>query len=461
MMAGPFDPYDESALPGLGDLFADPDIMRPVPGPIGTSEDIIQPMGLMGVMPPIRPTVLPDVMAAAIPMPAIHTGGDQALVNKIYEHAEQNRSPVYPMAKEPLFNVSGDVAKQTKELVPQTSIAAQLPPTPPPDQPFPLNDRMRLLYENNEKIARRLADMLEGVPAMPFYSTGPVLQGFSDIGGLSIPDAVGNLREWAGSGAATSPRTQTPPNLRNSSYLLNRRAAGDPLTPERQLEEQAAGKYGYDKKGKPLLNRPGFPMMGMHTTLADEFARGTADPWKNPKPYTFRENWTGNMADVTADTHNIRAVLDAYDQIAPGTLPREWFKNDASYRTYVEGGGFPKEGALPVGGIRDTLGGAMISGQREAQTEYPLIQRPTTRAAELLGISPAEAQERLWFGAGSRTNLSSPSMTIPDLFNAQIEQTANVTGLKPEAVLKLWLQRRIPFAANEPETEMPGASMVG
>jgi hypothetical protein len=41
--------------------------------------------------------------------------------------------------------------------------------------------------------------------------------------------------------------------------------------------------------------------------------------------------------------------------------------------------------------------------------------------------------------------------------NAQIEQTAKVTGLHPEAILKLWARRRIPLAENAPMNDLPGA----
>jgi len=388
---------------------------------------------------------LRQILAEMITAPAVHTSGDRPMVEKIYEHAEQERSPKYPMAKEPVFAPADPVL--TKELVQQRSIADELPPMPSPDK-MPAKSRALPIMENTEAIGNLLAQDLsrvKGTP-LPFYSTGTVLQGLIDRAGMSPASANELMFDWSGQGAATSPRTATPQNLRNASYLLYRRAQGDPLTTEKR------GAEG---------NRPGFAMMDMHTDLADQFATGTNDLWRNPKPGTFRENWTGNMADVTGDTHNIRKVLDAYDRLNPGGLPRGWFTDQAAYDRYVENKGFPKEGELPVGDIKDTLEGQMIPGTgRYAQTEYPVIQGPTIAAAQKLNISPAEAQERLWFEGGPRTGLRSPPMTIPDLFNAQIEKTAKVLGLTPDAVMKLWSQRRIPFAENEP-TNVPGESAVG
>lgn len=380
--------------------------------------------------------------------PAIAKGGTEAMARKIYEHAEQVRSPDYPPAKEPVFTSSGDDVALTKALVPQRSIAGELPPMPKPGDKLPFKDRARPIVENTEAIANELVKDLSRAPDKPvdFYATGPVLQGLMDRAGLSPAEANTFMRDWAGQGAGTSPRTQTPANLRNAAYLMYRRAQGDPLTSEAWAAEG---------------NRPGFSMMKMHTDLANDFATGTNNLWSNPKPSTFRENWSGNLADVTVDTHNIRKLLDVADRLQPGSLPREWFNSDEAFNRYREGGGFPQGGQLPVGDIRDTLGGAVVPGTgMKAQTEYPIMQAPTALAAQKLGIAPAEAHERLWFEGGERTGLRSPPMAIPDLLNSQIEATAKVLGLTPEAVLRLWAQRKIPLAENEPQN-VPGAAAVG
>lgn len=381
----------------------------------------------------------------AIAAPAVHTGGNQSLIDKIYKHAEEQRTPKYPMAKEPVFDTSGDVTARTHALVPQQSVREQLPQRPDLSGDLPKGGRIRQIAGSEQEIGNLLAQDLSRAKdggALPFYATGPVIEGLADKGELGVEGANRFMRDWSGFGAATSPRTKTPPNLRNASYLMFRDAQGDPLTSAKRAEEG---------------NRPGFPMMGMHTELADEFSRGVADPLKNSKPFTFRENWSGNMEDVTADTHNIRKVLDAYDRLNPGGLQKDWFTDPAAFERYKAAGGFPKEGELPVGDIADALGTQQIGG-RKTQTEYPLMQRPTEIAAEKLGIQPAQAQERLWFEGGPRTGLKSPAMTIPDLLNAQIEATARATGLSPDVILKLWSQRQIPLASNEQPADGQGTS---
>ena len=396
---------------------------------------------------------------------------DQQIIDMILAHANTERYPVYPMAENPIFKPADPAL--TKAMVPQVSIADKLPQLPAPGSKLPLGGRASQILDKTPELGAALAKMIRDNPEanLPFYSTGTVLQGMQDIGGLTPEESSDFMRHWAGQGAATSPRTETPPNLRNDAYLLWRRGMGDPLTPEKQLEEQASGMWGQSRvKNKQTgqmemvnnLNRPGYPMMQMHTTLADEFVNNAADPLKNPKPFNFREAWAGNMADPVADTHNIRAILDAYDQMYPGQLHPKWFESKGAYDRYKANGGFDRSGPLPVGDIADALGTNEVKGQK-IQTEYPIMQGPTREAARILNISPGEAQERLWFAAGPRTGLQSPPMTIPDLFNAQIEKTSKVTGETPETILKLFLKHRIPLAENQtpPPSGLMGAMQGG
>jgi hypothetical protein len=374
--------------------------------------------------------------AAKVAAPAILRDEAAAATEKIRAHAAQERRPTYPPATQPVFK-GDETGALTRELVPQTSIRDQLPRPEPgtKNKDLPSSGRAGIIAKNvepiSEIIARDLGPMVQA-NARPgqFYHTGGVLQGLTDIGGLSPTEALGHMGRWSGQGAATSPRTATPQNLRNASYLLWRQAQNDPLTLEKFMKEG---------------NMPGFAMMGMHARLGDEFARGAVNINTNPKPFVFQRNWSGNLADVTADTHNIRATLAALDELQPGKLPREWFVSDEAHKAYKKRGGFGKD-PLPVGDIKDTLEGATAKKVYK-QSEYGVMTEPWYRAAERLGIDPATGQAHGWFGYGGRTGLRSPEATIDDLLNAQIEATSRATGLHPEKILQLWGRGRIPLAA--------------
>jgi len=321
-------------------------------------------------------------------------------------------------------------------------------PTPLPGEKLPANARSAPIVENSEAIAGEIARILRpsveaGRTPGKFYYTGPVLKGLEDIGGLSPAESGRFISDWSGQGAATSPRTATPQNLRNASYLLWRREQGDPLT---TAKREAEG------------NRPGFAMMGMHTDLADQFANNNVNLWRNPKPGTFQQNWAGNTSDVTGDTHNIRGTLSILDALHPGSVPRGWFNNDEAYKLYRERGGFAP-GVLPVGDINDSLQGVTVK-KVPRQTEYGVMTDPWYRAADKLNIPPAEAQAHGWFDLGERTGLRSPELTIPDLLNSQIEETARATGAHPDDILRLWARRKIPLAEAEPGMRF-GSSAVG
>jgi hypothetical protein len=378
-----------------------------------------------------------------LPMPAVQTKGDEALVKKIMDYAAEHPASYPTKATEPVFRPAD--TELTKQLVQQTSVRDRLPPYPDPDKPFPAKDRARPIHENREAIARNLAERISGIPR-PFYSTGTILEGLMDKGGLRSFEARDFMRDWAGQGAAFSPQTKTPPNIRNASYAMFRDAQGNPITKENWAQEG---------------NAPGYGFMGMHANLSDQFRQGTNDFWTNPKPSTFQEAWSGNMSDVVADQHNIIAVLDALDQLYPGSVPKGWFMGTQKagfpgYDRYVAEGGFPKEGAIPDKMLDPGLSGASVGG-KYAQTEYPIIAGPTYDAAQMLGLSPSEMQERMWFDFGGRTGLRSPDMTIPDLFNAQFETTAGATGLMPEQIMRLFGQRRIPLAEAD-VSDVPGYS---
>lgn len=405
--------------------------------------------------------------------PYVVTDQDRAAVEQIFKHVrDEARTPNYPPSQNPVFKPAND--KETKEMVPQRSVAGDLPRKPTLDEKLPVNDRARPILENENLIGQRLAQRLGEDTQEPtqFYGTSPVLIGLMEKAGLSFEEAIGFMREWSLYGAATSPRTDTAQNLRNASYLMYRDAIGDPLTRGKQLDERDSMMFGFPpdhnyRKPKPgteetgagpLMNRPGFRMMGGHAGLADDFKHGRIDPKNNPKPYTFRENWAGNMADATADTHNIRMILSVLDELNPGGVPRGWFKTSPAYESYVDRGGW-NGGAIRPGDIADGLKGSTVKGQFD-RTEYPIIQGPTNAAAEIMGLSPAQVQERGWFTYGDKTGLQSARVPISGLLNSQIEETGRALGMSPEDILKMWGRRRIPLAENEP-LNIPGESAVG
>jgi hypothetical protein len=357
-------------------------------------------------------------------------------VTAIMSRAADLRKGAWPQTQESLFDTSPEGYARTTSIVPQNSIR-DIIPSPAPGQPLPLGERAAPIVSESARIASAIADRLYPMtqtqdPRLMFYNTGPIYEKLAEQG----IDPAPIMRDWSGQVAATSPRTQTPPNLRNASLLLFSRGEGpgaNPLTFERWSAEG---------------NAPGYGMMGEQVKSANRFWENTASPDTAPKQFTFRGNVQGNLASPTIDTHNIRASLYQFDQLHPGQLPRQWFTSDDAYNAYRSGRGFPSETEISPEAINDSLGGSSRGGVNR-QTEYGPMTTPWYDAAEQLGISPAQAQAGGWFSYGNVTGLRSPVRSLTQLLNDQLYDTARTIGVPPERVLDWWARKLIPLTQNE------------
>ena len=102
-------------------------------------------------------------------------------------------------------------------------------------------------------------------PRLNFYNTGPIYEKLISMG----IDPTQIMREWGGQMAATSPRTQTPPNLRNAGILLT--------------TGEAAGSHAVDLR--TLAGAREHPRL-RHDGRTSEAANasGTAKPARTPGP---------------------------------------------------------------------------------------------------------------------------------------------------------------------------------
>jgi hypothetical protein len=175
--------------------------------------------------------------------------------------------------------------------------------------------------------------------------------------------------------AGTSPRTPTEQNLLNSSLLSYRVEQGLPL------ERPVLNITGNNDVGYPMIS-------GMHPDLTRRLLAGEDTFPNNPKPSSFAENVRGNLQGVTADTHNIRGILVSYEDLRPGSIPREWFKTDVDYDQYLRGGLTPD---ILSGGINDSLASQTVN-KISRQSEYGPMADITARSAEILGEAPAPTQ---------------------------------------------------------------------
>ena len=356
----------------------------------------------------------------------------------------QNR--IQPKMDEPLFNVQLTEGANDN---PYLKTVAEQKETPVPRAPegakLPKKNRGAKVVEMSDQIAEVLADRARpflGTNVQYFYHTGPLIEKAVDLG-VSEDVARAQLRKFAENYAATSPRTRTTENVRHASLVTAKQSAGIEID-----DIIGVGSGGLNEKGYPMMISP----TGIHRKLIEDAAAGGFDFNTNPKPATFVENVAGNHAGVTADTHAIRAVFDAMNEVEPGSVPlgfiggnktktmSEPAVREMNQKKYQE-----DPSSLDVATmISDTLDSQMVDGVR-MQTEYAIFSDIYKKVAEKLGVSPAEAQSLSWFANGQKTGLGSDAKTIVELIDERVDVTAQALNQSKEDVFKKFMQGSIPL----------------
>ena len=315
-------------------------------------------------------------------------------------------------------------------------------PRAKPGAKLPKKQRLQLVVDNMDAIADRLAEKARphvGTNVQYFYHLGPLVDKAVELG---IPEAQAReaIEEFAALYGATSPRTRTEPNLRSATLVRAKEKQGIDYD-----EIVGPGGSGINEAGYPMMINPPVPgkAAGIHKLLIDRLREtGEIDYRTNPKPATFVENVKGNLQGVTVDTHAIRGALYALNEIAPGSLTRQWFKTDAAYQRYVND---PSDISNYSGDdVADTLEGQMVDGVKQ-QTEYAVLSDLYKKVAERLGVMPAEAQSLSWFANGDITGLGSAPKSIVELINERIDVTAQATGESKNTIFKGFLEGKIPL----------------
>ena len=312
-------------------------------------------------------------------------------------------------------------------------------PRAPEGKPLPLGDRARKVVEMSDVIADKLAERAKpfvGTNVQFFYNTGPIIDKATELG-YSQEQAFDALRRFAKNYAATSPRTKTEENLRSASLAGVKQERGIDIG-----KIIGPGGTGINEKGYPMIINPG----GLHRKLLDDVMASGISFDTNPKPATFAENVSGNLAGVTVDTHAIRAVFDALNELDPGSIPLKFIggKTAAKTKEYQEMYKNDPSSFDAATMVADTLGSQKIDG-KSVQTEYAVFSDIYKQVAERLGVKPAEAQSLSWFANGQKTGLASEPKTIVQLIDDRVDVTAQLTGMSKDEVFSKFFKGSIPL----------------
>lgn len=358
-----------------------------------------------------------------------------------------------PQADPELLQMGSNPKGYARGLPEQTPVA-----TPPrrPKGKNPAGNRIDPIIERQEEIAAKLAERAEpflGGPAQYFYHTGPIVEA-AERAGMPPEEARALWNKFADYYAATSPRTPTEQNLRNASLARWKHEQGIPLT-------DTVGPGTVTETGEKAVGEHGYPMMlgegSIHALRLGELEGGGTGPsmLTNTKPFTFAENVKGNLEGATVDTHAIRGMLSALNEIEPGSVPEGWLRKEFRDQYKADPSSFD-----PALWVDDKLK-QVPTPEGKAQVEYGPISDLYKAAGKKLGVSPAEMQSLGWFGSGAETGLASDLKTVSELFDERIAVTAKEMGMEPEEVLVKSLRGQMPLLGLGGLSILPFLNQMG
>jgi hypothetical protein len=334
-------------------------------------------------------------------------------------------------------------------------LSKQYPRNPDPAAMLPANDRVRPLITHKDDIAQSIADMIVGsgqmeMPTRYFYhSAGPIYRAAVKAG-LSHEEAMQWLKDFGDHMGATSPKTKTLENTRNATSVMAKTQAGIPW---RDVVGPGSGGSSGSEVGYTIMKN------SLQGGLIDRAVAGQPlNPLMNPKPATFGPNMAGNLSGVTADSHAIRLAVQTLNKLHPGKVPIEWIepKSRSAYKK--------DPATLTPDMIQDTLETQMVGPKGKAtemRTEYAPVADIYHKVADILGVSPAEAQSMAWFGGGGATGLKSAPKTISEILDDRISVTAQALGKSPDEVARLLFRRKIPLMSVMGTGAGVGAAATG
>ena len=243
--------------------------------------------------------------------------------------------------------------------------------------------------------------------------------------------------------SATSAGADVESNVKMSSYYQYLAEQGLPI----EKPEKGSG-YGSMTADTQLK------------AVKEYLDQGDIDPIENPKRYTFTSNFLGQEDYVTSDRHNMRTIgmLSKDPEFLKRSFPLSKESEAEKYRKMgfevtEAGGKYKKKKINPYEEyqkgtltMKQALKMPTLWVDAPAKTEYKGLEDLQKKLAKKMGMTPAEFQASVWFGAGEQTGVRSPTERFIDTVEKRVRYTAEILGTDPKVVLKQYIRGEIPLA---------------
>jgi len=283
----------------------------------------------------------------------------------------------------------------------------------------------RILPAGHKKNMDRVAGLLEegiGKGGLSWYNLRPLKDEYINVWGEA--EGLSRFNNFVKIFAATSPKAKVVSNLKRASMFQKLQEEGIDIskvlnvgktpTPQQFNEGYTVMPKGYGDLAHTTAHMP---------ALKDIVKSGDLTGGKlfgRPKVSTFEQNALGNLAGVTVDTHNKKAI----------TLPLN----------------------LP---------------KAVSDTEYGFLEDINKKQAARHGIQPAQAQSSIWTGASDITGVDDPR-PLMQILNERVMETARKLNIDPAEARDLFIKGKtqlfnlLPlnkilntFKPREPYQQMP------
>ena len=298
------------------------------------------------------------------------------------------------------------------------------------------------------EVKKGMLDLAQkGIAQKDWYKTKPLLKRYTDILGekKGTEKFIKDIKIFS----AVSAGAAVPANVKMASYYQYLAEQG--LDLDKPKKGSGYGSLTADTQRK---------------AVQEYLQKGELGDVEKAKRVTFTANFLGQEDYVTSDRHNMRTIgmlskdpeflktslilskkadiqrfKDLGFTIKRTGTPETSVRKDRKYKIEPQAefakGKLSMEKALQI---------PVLWSDAPQKTEYKAYEEFQRKLAKEMGLTAAEFQASLWFGAESMTGVESPAERMIDTIEKRVRYTAEQLGVEPKIIFEQYIKGEIPLA---------------